>query len=237
MTPSQVSPEGCRRPGPPSHSSLSCHPTAGASPAGLLQPQHRCSSCKGSLRARSTRVRLREHISARSLLGGDRRARGIWGFCLEHARFNCLGYQLLMHSCGRALACSLFAQRCGNVMQLWYCCDENSCSEAPGGKPCPSPSCPHAVTDANGAATPLPPLQPSHVGHPLGPAGFCTSGCSSAPEGVILSSEASLSACRHRTCFWCWHCPKLPAEEELGAPGCCPRDLAGEPGVQPPHPV
>lgn len=44
-----------------------------------------------------------------------------------------------MHSCGKALACSLFAQRCGNVMELQDCLDERSCSEAPGGKPCPRP--------------------------------------------------------------------------------------------------
>lgn len=174
VTPSQGAPEGCRRPGPPSCSSLSCHPTARASPAGLLQPLRCWSGCKGSLRARSTRVRLREHISACSLLGGERRARGIWEFCLEHARFNCLRYQLLMHSCGRALACSLFAQRCGNVMQLWYCCDERSYSEAPGGKPCPrpqpSPQCHRCQWGCNTAApsavTPCgAPTRPSRVLH------------------------------------------------------------------------
>lgn len=174
VTPSQGAPEGCRRPGPPSCSSLSCHPTARASPAGLLQPLRCWSGCKGSLRARSTRVRLREHISACSLLGGERRARGIWEFCLEHARFNCLRYQLLMHSCGRALACSLFAQRCGNVMQLWYCCDERSYSEAPGGKPCPrpqpSPQCHRCQWGCNTAAPSavIPcgaPTRPSRVLH------------------------------------------------------------------------
>lgn len=102
----------------------------------------------------------------------------------------------------------------------------------PGANPAPGPSRPRNVTDANGAATPLPPLQSSHVGHPLVPAGFCTSGCSSAPEGVVSSSEAPHSACRHRTCFRWWHLPGLPA------PGCCPpgprwgaRGAAPSPGV------